>query len=93
MGDLFSIMNCVSYADNMPYITGDGVILVTELLKKASDELFCWFENNQMKENPDKCHLITCSSDKLSIYVENYNIKSGKCQKLLGIKIDNKLTN
>ena len=44
-----------------------------------------------MKANPDKCHLLTSSSDKVSICVDNYNIKSSKCEKLLGIKIDNKL--
>ena len=27
----------------------------------------------------------------MSICVDNYNIKSGKCEKLLGIKIHNKL--
>ena len=44
-----------------------------------------------MKANPDKCHLLTSSSDKVSSCVSNYNIKSSKCEKLLGIKIDNKL--
>ena len=41
-----------------------------------------------MKANPDKCHLLTISSDKVSIRVDNYDIKSSKCEKLLGIKID-----
>ena len=44
-----------------------------------------------MRANPDKCHLLTSSSSKVSIYVDNCNIKNSKCQKLLGIKIDNKL--
>ena len=44
-----------------------------------------------MKANPDKCHLLTSNSDKVSICVENYNIKSSKCEKLLGIKVGNKL--
>ena len=44
-----------------------------------------------MKANPGKCHLLTSSNDKVSICVDNYNIKSIKCEKLLGIKIDNKL--
>ena len=88
-------MNNVIFAiyadDNALYVIGDGVIKVIESLKEASDELFCWFVNNQVKANPDKCHLITSSSDEVSIYVENYNIKSSKCEKLLGIKIDKKL--
>ena len=44
-----------------------------------------------MKENPDKCHLLASSSYKVSICVDNCNIKSSKCEKRLGIKIDNKL--
>ena len=52
--------------------------------------LFYWFVNNQMKANPDKCHLLTSSSDKVSTCVDNYNIESSKCE-LLGIKIDSKL--
>ena len=43
-----------------------------------------------MKENP-KWHLITSSSVEVSIFVENYNIKSSNCEKFLGVKIDNKL--
>ena len=41
-----------------------------------------------MKANPGKCHLITSSSDEVSVYVKKCNIKKSKCQKLLGIKID-----
>ena len=44
-----------------------------------------------MKANPDKCHLLISSSDKVSICVDNYNIKSSKCEKLFDIRIDNKL--
>ena len=44
-----------------------------------------------MKANPGKRHLITSSSDEVSICVENYKAKSSKCEKLLGIKIGNKI--
>ena len=70
-----------------PYVTGDSVIQVIEPLKKLSDELFCWFANYQMKENSGKCN-----SDEVSMYVENYNIKSSKCKKLFDIKTDSKLS-
>ena len=96
IGDLVSIMNSVnfvSYADdNTPYIIGDTVIQVTESLKEeTSDEFTCWFANNQRKANPGKCHLITSSNDEVSMYVENCNIKSSKCEKHISIKIENKL--
>ena len=70
-----------SYADdNTSYVTGNGVKEAIKSLKKASDELFYWFANNQIKENPDKCHLLTSSSDKVSICLDIRNIKSSKCE-------------
>ena len=45
-----------------------------------------------MKANPDKCHFICSSNSELSLTVENEQIKNSKCQKLLGVKIDSKLT-
>ena len=93
--DLFFIMNKVDFAsyadDNTPYVIGNGVKEVINSLKEASDELLYWFADNQMKAIPDKCHLLTNSSDKISICLYGYNIKSSKCEKILGIKIDNKL--
>ena len=38
-----------------------------------------------------KCHLLTISSNEVSITVDNYDIKSSKCEKRVGIKIDSKL--
>ena len=78
--DLFLIMNKVHFTtyadDNTPYVLGYGVKQVNNYLKEASDELFYWFADNQMKANPDKCHSLTSSSDRVSICVDNYNIKS-----------------
>ena len=68
-------MNNVNFAshadDNTPYVIGDGVIQVIEYLKEASDELFCWFANKQMKVNSDKCHLITSGIDKVGTCFKN----------------------
>ena len=72
------------------YVIRDGVIQVIESLQEASEEVFCRFANNHMKANPDKFHLTT-SSVEGSIRVENYNRKSSKCEKLLDVKINNKL--
>ena len=88
-------MNEVDFAsytdDNTPYVIWNGVKKAINSLKEASDELFYWFANNQMRANPDKCHLLTSSRDKVSICVDNCDIKSSKCEKRFGIKIDNKL--
>ena len=61
-------------------------------MENNSVELFEWFSDNQMKANPDKCHFITSESKDLVINAENNQITKSKCQKLLGIKIDPKLT-
>ena len=45
-----------------------------------------------MKANPDKCHFITSESKDLVINVENNQITNSKCEKLLGIKTDHRLT-
>ena len=60
--------------------------------ENTSVELFEWFSVNQMKANPDKCHFVASESKDLVINVENNEITNSKCEKLLGIKIDHKLT-
>ena len=76
--------------DNTPYVVRNSAKQFINSLKE-SGKLFYWFANNQMKPNPGKCHLLTSSSGKVSICVYNYNIESNKCEKILGIQIDNKL--
>ena len=58
------------------HVIGNDVKVVINSLKEASDELFYWFADNQMKANSDKRHLLTSSSEKVSICIDNYNIKS-----------------
>ena len=83
-------MNKVDFSshadDNTPYVIGNGVKEAINSLKEASDE-FYWFGNNQMKVNSGKCHLLTSSSDKVSICVDNYNSKSSNVKKILDIKL------
>ena len=77
--------------DNTPYVIGNGVKEVINYLKETLDELFYWLVDNRMKANPDKCNLLSSSSDKISIYVDTFNIKSSKCENILGNKIGKKL--
>ena len=72
-------VNFTSYADdNTPYVIGDGVIQVIKFLKDSSDELFCWFVNNQRKSNHEMCHSITSSGVELSVHVAKYKLESSK---------------
>ena len=61
-------------------------------LEKASKALFEWFENNLLKSNANKCHLFVSSSDAVNLRASKYDIKNSECEKLLGVKFDNKLT-
>ena len=45
-----------------------------------------------MKANPDKCHFICSTDDKVNIIVENQKICNSPCEKLLGVRFDSKLT-
>ena len=45
-----------------------------------------------LKSNANKCHLLVISSDAVNLRVSEYDIKNSECEKLLGVKVDNKLT-
>ena len=62
-------------------------------VEKASNTLFKWFSNNYMIANADKCHLLTSTSEKVSVKIENEIIKNSLQEKLLGTVIYNRLTN
>ena len=82
-----------SYADdNTPYVVGNNIEDVIIKLQNASLTLFQWFYDNQMKANPDKCHFICSTDDKVNITVENQKICNSPCEKLLGVRFDSKLT-
>ena len=74
-----------NYADdNTPYnIISD--------LEQASDILSKWFQDNYLRANPDKYHVLSETSE-TQLIVKNVPIASSCCEKLLGIKIDHKLS-
>ena len=61
-------------------------------LEKIADLLFIWFNYNQMKGNKDKSHVILSSQGNVHVNIGNALMENRKCQKLLGINIDSKLT-
>ena len=73
LADLFFILNDVdiaSYADdNTPYVIANDINGVITSLVKASKALFEWFENNLLKSNANKCHLLVSSSDAVNLKV------------------------
>ena len=95
MCDLFLIVNDVDFAnyadDNTPFASGNTPVEVLECLDNASVKLFEWFSNNQVKSNPDKCHLLTSSMTPTSINIKGHIINNSKFEKLLGVTFDCKL--
>ena len=82
-----------NYADdNTPYSTGNGTHNIIPDLEQASEILSKWFIDNYLKDNPDKCHVLLSETSKTQLIVENVPIASSSCEKLLGIKIDQKLS-
>ena len=94
--DLFMFTDNIdigSYADDTtPYVSGVTLDSIVKSLEKIADLLHTWFNHNQMKGNEDKCHVILSSQDNVHVNVGTEQIENGKCQKLLGINIDSKLT-
>ena len=50
-----------------------------------------WFRVNQMKSNDDKCNLIVCNQDNVSVSLGNETIKESNSVELLGVNIDKNL--
>ena len=91
---LFMLLEIANYADdNSPFAVAPTIPQVLSQLEQESVSLLNWIKNNGLKANPDKFHLLLSDpSEELLINVDNRDIKNSKSQKLLGIKIDNKLT-
>ena len=64
---------------------------VIESFKEISDELFCFFVNNQITANSDKCKSIASNSHEGSICTDNYSLKTSEHEKRIRIKIGEKL--
>ena len=81
---LISDTNFPSYAeDNNIYIYNSGNS-IDDVISSLQ-----WFSHNQIKENTDKCHS-TVSTKPTEIGVGESQIKNSTCEKLFGVKIDNK---
>ena len=61
------------------------------LSHKNFEDAITWFDNNRMKANADKCHLLLSTKEKLKANISNYTIMNSDKEKLLGVTIDNHL--
>ena len=78
LADLFFIVNSTDIAnyadDNTPYATANDIDSLIASLEEASKSLFTWFDNNFMKSNADKCHLLVSSNEKVTIKISTHEI-------------------
>ena len=78
--------------DNTPYVIADNIAGVIKFLAVASKILFKWFNDNLMRINASKCHLLVSTNNTVKIKIRNFDITNSKSEKLLGIKFDHKLS-
>ena len=96
LADLFLITDDIDIANytggNTPCVSTDDIDGVIGSLENASYTLFKWFSVNLFKGNADKYHLLVNVKDEVSMKNGDFNIGNSKCEKLLGVKFDYKLT-
>ena len=78
-----------NYADDTtPYVSGMNINEVISSLENCANLLFKWFENNSMKANSDKSHILCSTENTLQANINNDIICTSKSEKLLGVTID-----
>ena len=83
-----------NFADDTTFYACD--MDLNSLIKRLEHDSFLvieWFENNNMKLNQDKCHLLVSGykNENVSANIENEKIWETNKQKLLGLDIDRNL--
>ena len=97
INDLFFIVQDIdicNYADDNTLHTSDMKLdILMGKLESAVRESLNWFENNGMKLNSSKCHLLVCGHkfECMTCKVENSHIIETNKVKLLGLSIDSDL--
>ena len=81
-----------NYADdNTLYTVKDNITDLLYTLENETSLILDWFRMNEMKPNGDKCHLLVCNQDKLTVTLGDKNIANDDSVELLGILIDKNL--
>ena len=91
----YDIDNCdiASNADdNTPYTSDFNLEEVIQKLASTTNNLFEWFKNNHMKANADNCHLLVTADTDVTAKIGELDVKNSREEKLLGVKIDTKLS-
>ena len=96
ISDMFYFLedfDTANYADDTtPYCASKNAEFVVNNLEQLSTILFEWFNNNYMKVNTGKSHLLFSGNSRATAAIDNSCIESEDKQVLLGITIDSNLT-
>ena len=96
LADLFFTLNnteIANYADDTtPCAVSNNKDNLISSLEKFSKYLLKQHDDNLMKSNTDKCHLLISSCEKIKMEIGNFEIENSTCEKLLGVHFDNRLT-
>ena len=96
MCDLFFVAESIGIAnygdDTTPYVRLEDQDLIIEKPEVEANDIFQWFNENEMKATADKCHLLITINEERNISIGGENIQNSKSEKLLGVTIDNKLS-
>ena len=78
--------------DSTPFCFNSSIESLVKDIELDANILVQWFQENYLKLNTDKCHLLISNHDEsVFVNVGNDAIQCNKTVKLLGILIDNKL--
>lgn len=95
INDMFYFINdtkIANYADdNTIYTISENIENLLTLLEQESNQILDCFRINEIKANDDKCHMIICNQEKLSVTIGNEVICSNDSVYVLGVTIDNNL--
>ena len=97
INDLFFLLKdtdvCNFADDTTPYVCDESLENVLTKLEHDSLLAITWFENNYMKMNAEKCHLLISGNKHEHIWAKigEHKIWEESKVKLLGVIIDNKL--
>ena len=68
LADFFFTLNNIEISnfadDTTPYAVSDNADYLMSSLEKSSKDLLKWFDDNLMKSNLEKCHLLVKRKDK-----------------------------
>ena len=83
--DLFLFLHDIPVAN---YCASLKILDVLIKLENAAETRLQWFEDNRMKANPDKYHLlINNTKERFQIKIGNETLSNSKYEKLLGVKV------